>query len=305
MLEGRQLRCFVAVTQHLHFGKAADSLHIAQSALSAHIKHLEEHLGAQLLNRGKRSAVSLTDAGRLFLAEAQQALWQLERAEHAGRRAGRGELGQVDLGYVASAAICGILPASLGAFRAGYADVNLRVVQMDTPRQLQAIADGALDLGIVRPRPIYPDDIKIETIHHEKLALAIGAGNPLAAEAVILSGSLTDQHFIAPQFDEAAGFADYLARLGTKIGTPLNIGHKVSDFMTALSLSAAGYGVVLVPVSFARMCIDGLVFRTIEDYDEMVSLAVAWRRFEASASVLAMVALLTRNRRGLSASSAS
>ena len=89
MLETRQLRYFVAVAEDLHFTKAADRLHVAQSALSAQVKQLEVQLGARLLARSKRSAVTLTDAGALFLVEARHALEQVERAEAAGRRAGR------------------------------------------------------------------------------------------------------------------------------------------------------------------------------------------------------------------------
>ena len=99
VLDTRQLRYFVAVADDLHFTKAADRLHVAQSALSTQVKQLEAQLGARLLTRGKRSAIALTDAGVLFLIEARRALEQLERAEAVGRRAGRGELGHVAIGY--------------------------------------------------------------------------------------------------------------------------------------------------------------------------------------------------------------
>ena len=77
MLETRQLRYFVAVAEDLHFTKAADRLHVAQSALSTQVKQLEVQLGARLLARSKRSAVTLTDAGALFLVEARHALEQV------------------------------------------------------------------------------------------------------------------------------------------------------------------------------------------------------------------------------------
>jgi DNA-binding transcriptional LysR family regulator len=93
VLDPRQLRYFVAVAEDLHFTKAADRLHVAQSALSTQVKQLGAQLGARLLARRKRSAVALTDAGVLFLVEARCTLEQVERAEAVGRRAGRGELG--------------------------------------------------------------------------------------------------------------------------------------------------------------------------------------------------------------------
>ena len=80
MLDARQLRYFIAVAEELSFAGAADRLNVAPSAVSLQIKGLEEAFGARLLNRRKRSAVSLTEAGRLFLSEAEAAIRQLERA---------------------------------------------------------------------------------------------------------------------------------------------------------------------------------------------------------------------------------
>src|SRR5262249_2204313 len=110
MLDARQLRYFIAVAEELHFARAADRLNVAQSAVSLQIKQLEEAFGARLLNRRKRAAVSLTEAGRLFLSEAVAAIRQLERAEQVGRLAARGELGRIEVGYVTSAAMNRILP---------------------------------------------------------------------------------------------------------------------------------------------------------------------------------------------------
>src|SRR5215470_12432433 len=113
MLDARQLRYFIAVAEELHFARAADRLNVAQSAVSQQIKALEEAFGARLLSRRKRAAVSLTQAGRLFLPEAAAAIRQLDRAEQVGRLAARGELGQIEVGYVTSAAMSGTLPSLL------------------------------------------------------------------------------------------------------------------------------------------------------------------------------------------------
>ena len=86
-LDVRQLCYFIAVAEELSFAGAADRLNVAQSAVSLQIKGLEEAFGARLLNRRKRAAVSLTEAGRLFLSEAQAAIRQLEKAEQVGHLA--------------------------------------------------------------------------------------------------------------------------------------------------------------------------------------------------------------------------
>ena len=134
MLEARQLRCFIAVAKELSFASAADRLNVAQSAVSLQIKGLEEALGVRLLNRRKRAAVSLTQAGRLFLCEAEAAVRQLERAEQVGRLAARGELGQIEVGYVTSVALNRILPSLLREYRQTHPAVQLRLTAMETER---------------------------------------------------------------------------------------------------------------------------------------------------------------------------
>src|SRR5215475_13602187 len=145
MLDARQLRYFIAVAEELHFARAADRLHVAQSAVSVQIQELEKAFGARLLNRRKRTAVSLTEAGRLFLSEAVAAIRQLERAEQVGRLAARGELGRIEIGYVTSAAMNRILPRLLREYRRSQPSVQLHLTAMETPRQLDALTEGRLD----------------------------------------------------------------------------------------------------------------------------------------------------------------
>ena len=148
-LDARQLRHFIAVTEELSFARAADRLNVAQSAVSLQIKGLEEAFGARLLNRRKRAAVSLTEMGRLFLSEAEAAIRQLERAEQVGHLAARGELGQIEVGYVTSAVMNRILPSLLREYRRSHPVVQLRLTAMETPRQLEALAEGRLDAALI------------------------------------------------------------------------------------------------------------------------------------------------------------
>lgn len=290
MIESRQLRYFVAVAEHLHFGHAADSLSIVQSALSAQIKKLETDLGVRLLNRQKRAAVSLTDAGMMFLPEAQAALKQIARADRTGRLAGRGELGQVELGYVASAAVSGLLSASMEAFRQSHPEVRIHPATMETPNQLRAIAEGRIDVGFIRPRPQYPLGVVAQPVHWDDLRIAVSSRSPLAEKPEIRAADLRDEQFIVPQFDEAAGFRENLSRLGTLGGYTISTAWPVADFITAISMAAAGYGVALAPASFERLRIDGVVMRKIEDYAEVVTLVLAWRASAISPAVRAFVA---------------
>jgi DNA-binding transcriptional LysR family regulator len=292
MLDARQLRHFLAVAQDLHFGRAADRLHVAQSALSAQVAKLEQDLGVRLLHRAKRSAVRLTDAGLRFQGEAAAALRQLERADRIGRQLGRGEVGDLDIAYVASAALCGLLPDTLRAFRRLYPEVNLRLLQMETPRQLSGVEDGSIDIGFVRPRPTYPVGVQARIMHKEPLLLAMATDHPLASSPTLSPSDVMSFAFIVPQFDEAGGFSDNLAALSRLAGAAIKSLIRVNDFMTALSLASAGYGLVLIPASSANLGLGQLAYRKIDGFGDAVGLAVTWRGNDLSPTAVAFLATM-------------
>jgi len=289
MLDARQLRYFIAVAEDLHFARAADRLNVAQSAVSFQIKALEGAFGARLLNRRKRAAVSLTEAGRLFLPEAVAAIRQLERAEQVGRLAARGELGQIEVGYVTSAAMTGTLPSLLRAYRRSHPKVRLRLAAMETPRQLDALIEGQLDVALIRPRSSYSEGVAAHVIHRENVCVALSADHPLAHRSALQAADLGAEAFIIPQVTEVSGFRSRLDRLAAQGGFPINYVHDAGDFITALSMVAGGYGVVLGPESMRGLGVSDIVFRSLADFVETVELAVAFRTEEPSASVRSFI----------------
>ena len=286
MLDARQLRYFIAVAEELSFARAADRLNVAQSAVSLQIKGLEEAFGARLLNRRKRAAVSLTEAGRLFLSEAVAAIRQLERAEQVGHLAARGELGQIEVAYVTSVAMNRILPNLLREYRQSHPAVQLRLTAMETQRQLDALAEGRLDAALIRPRPDYAAGVAARVIHREGLCVALAADHPLARSHTLQAAELGNEAFIVPHL---ATFGCHLERLAAAGRFPIKIVHDVGDFVTALSMAAAGYGVAIAPESMRGLGVSELVFRPLADFAEKVELAVAFRTAEPSASVRAFI----------------
>jgi LysR family transcriptional regulator, benzoate and cis,cis-muconate-responsive activator of ben and cat genes len=283
MLDSRSLRYFLAVARELHFGRAAEHLQIAQSALSRHVQELERKLGVRLLNRGRRSVVALTDAGKALLAEAELAMQQLDRAEATVRRAARGEVGRIEIGYVVSAVLSGVLPHALQRFRAARPDVQVQLTAMETPRQLEALRAGLLDVGFVRPRRTYPADVTATVIHREPLLLACASDHPLTSRRIDLA-ALAHESFIVPQFDELAGFAEHLAALAARGGFEARLVYRVRDFIAAATMAAAGYGVVLAPRSMASMTLSNVVCKPIHGYEGYAELAIAHRTSALSAA---------------------
>src|ERR1700744_6320832 len=125
-LELRHIQAFVCVAKHLHFSRAADELDIAAPSLTKLIQEAERLLGVRLFHRTKRS-VTLSAAGSAYLAEAISALGHLARGEERAILAERGELGRVEVGYVASAAYAGVLQRAVSGFRARYAGVDVSI----------------------------------------------------------------------------------------------------------------------------------------------------------------------------------
>jgi DNA-binding transcriptional LysR family regulator len=274
MLESRRLHCFLVVAEELHFGRAAERLDIAQSALSKQVKELEKSLGLRLLNRGRRSAISLTESGRTLFADASIGVEQLGRAERSARRAARGEIGSVSIGYVTSAALCGLLPQTLDRFRRILPEVQLELHAMETPRQLAALSEGLIDVGFLRPRREYAAGITACIVHSEPMLIAIAANHPLAKKRVDLH-SLAEQTFIIPQFDENTGFAEHLANLASSGGfEPKKVTH-VRDFVTAITLASGGYGVVPVPRCMLSINMRNIAYKMIHGYVGAAELAVA------------------------------
>lgn len=288
-VETRTLRYFVAVVESLHFSKAADRLGVSQSVLSVAIQKLEAQLGIKLLHRNKRQPVTLTDAGRTFHAHAVIALQHIDQAVQIGLLAARGLVGVVKAGFVASAVTSGALPGLLRAFRAEHPAVRLEIAPMDTPTQLESLKNGAIDIGVLRARREYPPGVDAVVMHVEHLAVAMADNHLLRLKDELLPQDLAGESFIIPQFDEQEGFSEILADLARQGGFPDRPYQRVKDFMSAVSLAAAGYGVVLAPDSILSLSPPGITYRRIAGFDRDVKLALAFRTRGNSPAVEALI----------------
>ncbi|MFI1538287.1 LysR substrate-binding domain-containing protein [Streptomyces anandii] len=294
-VELRWLESFVTVAEELHFGRAADRLHLAPSALSAQIRALESHLGVRLIDRGRRTRPALTNAGLLFLEEARLTLAQAARAQAVGRRAGRGELGHAELAYVASAAFSGVLTDVLSRCT-GEPDSGLtvQVRELETPAQLEALACGDIDVGFLRSRPRYPAGVTATTLLTEDVVLAVPDRSPLAALDAVPAAGLRHERFVAPHFDEEYGCREHIQEVAGRGGFSPRCAPPVRDFIAALTLVGGGLAVALVPESLRRARIPGVTCRPLADVRPTTRLVGAYRRDETSPAVRAVIRRLRR-----------
>lgn len=290
-MELRELRCFAVLAEELHFARAAQRLGLAQSGVSRLVAGLETDLGGKLFNRGKRSQVTLTTTGVLFLPEARAILQLAERGEYLGRRAARGEVGRLEIGFVATAAWDGTASALIKRYHEAAPEVEVHPHEMETPRQLEQIAAGKLDIGLLRARADYPPEVKVTRLKKDLLMLALPAGDSLARVPTLTPDMLRGQKFILPHFGEEAGFLARLRALGAAGGFEPELRNVVRDFLTVLTAVAGGLGAGLVPEAAQSLGIPGVVLRHVEGVMLESEMMLASRRAETSPAVRQFLAL--------------
>lgn len=259
-MELRHLRYFLAVADELHFGRAAERLHISQPPLSQQIRQLEEELGFELFQRTRRR-VRLTDAGRVFAEEARALLERLGRATAAARRVARGETGSLDVGFVASATYA-ILPRLYRRFRERHPDVSLTLSEMSTAEQVEALRAGRIQVGLARS-PVGDETLAAEPLRDEPLALALPSRHRLAARPSLALASAADEPFVLFPRQPRPGWVDVVQAACRDAGFRPIVAQEVLELSTAVTLVAAGVGVALVPQSAQALRVAGVAYRPL------------------------------------------
>lgn len=299
-MELRHLRYFIAVAEELHFGRAALQLGISQPPLSQQIQALEEELGVRLFERTNRR-VSLSAAGQLFLPEARQVLLRLQQAVQVAQRAQRGELGELKVGFTSSAPFTPTIPRAILAFRRACPEVHLELREFSSRNVAQAVYDGQLHVGMLRPLGDLPDELEALELFAEPLTVLLPAGHPLAQQqAGIQLAQLAAESFVYFPRTYGTGLYDQLLRLARAAGFTPHIVQEASEAMTLIGLVATGLGVTVLPSSFGRMHIDGVVSRTLLDPGATTAICLVRRRDEQSPLVQRFSALLQQETRRLS-----
>ncbi|OKR18855.1 LysR family transcriptional regulator [Pseudomonas aeruginosa] len=293
-MELRHMRYFIAVAEELHFGRAAERLGISQPPLSQQIQALEEEIGARLFERTNRR-VELTDAGRLFLDESRQVLAQVDKAVLLARRAHLGELGELKIGFTSSAPFTSTIPSSIHAFRKAYPDVHLDLQEMSSRQVLKALLEESLQVGVIRPLAL-PDAVHWVELFREPLVAVLRADHPLAAgsEDGLAIAALAEEPFVFFPRSYGTGLYDQVIALTRQAGFSPRIAQEASEAMTIIGLVSAGLGVSILPASFRRTRVDGVVYRTLSDPEATTAVWLVRRQNEGSPLALSFIDLVTR-----------
>ena len=287
-MELRHLRYFAAVAEALHFGRAADRLHLAQPALSQAIRQLEAELGTPLFVRTTRH-VALTPAGEFLQSEAARVLGAVDASVRGVRRIADGRQGLLRIAFTGTAAYTQ-LPRIARAVKRELPDLALEIhADLLTPAQVAGLTDGSLDLGVLRP-PTTSDAVTVRAIAREPLVLAVAVDHALAAEPVVSVADLHAEKFIL--FAGASSVVnDAVLRSCRDAGFTPTVAHQVAGTAVMLPLVAAELGVALVPASVRAAPLDGVVLRELADAASS-DLALAWRTDDDNPALLAVLEVL-------------
>lgn len=288
----RQLKYFMAVAEERHLGRAAQKLHLSQPPLTRQIQALEDELDAVLFVRTPRG-MELTQAGEALLEDARTIRALAEQAKDRARRAGRGQIGRLDLGVYGSA-IFGVVPHILKLFRERHPDVELRLHQAQTPAQVAALRQRRVLAVFERLLPD-EEDIAVEPVVREPLWVAMSESHALAAAEEVAVEALRGETIVTGNSPVAIATVIELCRahdFEARLAPPM------SDVVVATLLAASGSAVSLVPSSMLNVQFPGVAYRPLRSRVEAsMDLHCFYLRDEQSPLLIALVETVRSFRR--------
>jgi len=287
MIDLRRLRCFLVVSDELHFGRAATRLHMSQPPLTRQISALETQLGFRLFDRSSCS-VTLTTAGQHFLPYARSVLEQVELAANVSRQLATGSVGNLALGYASSIALSDIFSAAIQTFCLAHPQVQLNVEEGASSQQFAQLIDGRLDIGLSRmPPPAEASEIEATCLDNEPLIAAIPSDSLLARQAQLTLAELSAYPLIAFPTDYGSGLNQIIDALYRRHAlTPLP-GPKGKQITSIIALVAAGRGVAVVPQCTQALAKHGVTYRPLAEPEASAPLLLLTRKHERSPLVRA------------------
>ena len=271
--ELRVLRYFVAVAEELHFGRAADRLHVSQPSLSVQIRKLEHSLGARLFDRTSRQ-VELTDVGAVLLEESRRLLVGADRLVAATREASRGVHGTLVVGFQGNAA-AELTPRILTAFQTRHPRVQVEMRSHNFADPCFGLSNGSVDVAFVRPPLLMQDWLSVETLFVEPRVLVTSSSSPLAVREQVAVEDVLDEAFVARRAPDY--WRDFWLAVSSRGSHAPKLGAEVAGVDECFEAILAGRGVAFTQASTQRYFDrPGLAFIPVTGLPPS-TLAIAWR----------------------------
>lgn len=275
-MELRQLRYFVAAAEEQNFRRAAERLNVVQPAVSRQIALLEEELGAALFLRRKRR-VALSPAGRSLLADVRWLLRELQLAGERARRVAGGSEGLLRVGFHQAAGRATAVLKAIQTFRSTFPGIELQLVPMTSPTQLDGIVHDEIDAGFVYLPERLPPRFQFRMVEQDRFHLAMRTEHPLAAQVSVSLAALDGLPLVSISRNTNPDFYDSLYGACEARGVRPRIVQETQEETTIMHLVAVGMGVALVSSADARSWHPDVVLRPVADLDVVKSLALVWK----------------------------
>lgn len=275
-MELTTLKYFIAVAEELHFGRAAQRLHMAQPPLSLQIMKLEHELGVKLFLRTSRK-VELTLAGKTFLREARDVLGRAENSVITMRQYASGSRGSLTIGFN-EPGINTFLPLTIREFIHRYPEVELPLLELETAEQLAALQTRRIQLGIMRPFGCDLTGLERQLLLREEYLLALPSGHRFCDHSEVELSALKNEPFIMfPRWVNPVLF-NRLRECCQNAGfTPKVVQEAISKH-TTLALVEAGLGVAMVPESSQHLAPHDVIFKSIIGDLPEIEIYAVWHR---------------------------
>jgi DNA-binding transcriptional LysR family regulator len=278
MVDVRETRYFVAVAEELHFGRAAERLHMSQPPLSQAIKALEHRLGVRLLHRTTRE-VTLTTAGAVFLDACRTLVGASTAADAAVRQAADGQAGELRIGAVTSA-FGDPLPRLLELFQAAHPRVDVRVREVDTHVAVQSLRRREIDVALARQLATPPGCERV-TLRREPFVLAVPVSWAPASDEPWDLAATAELPWIWLPRSISPDYHDQVVACCRAAGFAPDARHLARSIYSQLAMVASGLGVALVPAGAAHRPEDPAASRirfVRLEHSATIDLAAVWRR---------------------------
>jgi DNA-binding transcriptional LysR family regulator len=283
-MELRHLRYFVAVAEEGSFTDAARELCMAQPPLSAQIKALEKELDVKLFDRSNNRSIQLTDAGKIFLAEALAILDRVARATEIAQRVKRGSVGKLTLGIHNSFANSN-LPKLVAQFHHQFPTVQLEFREVTVIQELQLLQNHQLDVVFHRSAKVYKDTVNFDYLPllKEDFVLVLPEGHPLARRPTIPLTALHGESLILPDIEALPFYFQVIeACRQCEVEPKLDLDIRSGGIITLMSLVAMGLGISILPGHIKILHREGIVLRSIEGLDLCRHITLVWRKHDDS-----------------------
>jgi DNA-binding transcriptional LysR family regulator len=281
----RQLRYFTVLAEELHFGRAAQRLHITQSPLTLAIQKLEREVGGRLFHRTPRH-VELTQAGAALLTDARSILEKVQSSLEAARGLVSGDSGRVRLGLTPEIALLPFLATTIRAFSNRHPNVCLSFHELRSIEQLKALQTRVIDVGVIAmPVSGQPPGVVFTRLLADRLGVAMHREHPLAERPDLSIADLRDEAFICYAGSPGMGIHERVLKLCAQRSFTPRIVQEAGEIATLLGLTAARLGIAVVPAALSFLAMPDILFKPLVDEDAITDICMVSRAAEADPCV--------------------